>query len=144
MEPSLSVIRMLALPNTINLLSYRTTLLAKSQEQRSQKFHSMSFVSNCKLQPIRNRIICRHSAFGIKYIRYDHIFRLDIAMSYSQVMKVIDGSSDLSNNDGGLFLIDFLFFDSLVKRATVHVLQNNIEMSFIIKTSIHFQNVGML
>ena len=129
------------LPSTINRQSYHTQLLRVSMVPRSRKFHNMFFCVRCKWQPSRSRTTCIHSVSERFYIGNDDILRLDVSVSDTDVMQIVDRKGDLSYYCSSFILYQFLLLELLVKCSSLHILKYNIEMSLIIKKTIHFYNI---
>ena len=58
-------------------------------------------------------------------------------MRDTQIMHIFDSLSDIANDEGSLLLCDFALLELLIKRASVHILQHAVEMSFIFKEAVH-------
>jgi hypothetical protein len=78
------------------------------------------------------------------YIGYDYILRLEVTVSYSEVMEVINCLGNMTDNSCCLTFLDFAFFKFLVKSTAVHILKDNVEMSFVIEVAVHAQDVRMV
>jgi hypothetical protein len=65
-------------------------------------------------------------------------------MRYTHIVEIIDRFSYLPNYGSGLVLGQFSLLKFLVQSPSVHVLQNNEEVSLIIEETIHSQYISVV
>lgn len=111
---------------------------------RNQKFHNKFFFFHCTWLPNQNRKAYKHSNLTKMYVWDNYVLRLEISMSYPQIMKIIYWFSDLPNYGSRFILGQFPFFQLLVKSATIHILKNYIKVSLVVKEAIHSKDISMI
>ena len=141
--PCLLAVRRSSRLGTTGPLSCRSLRLTRSQGPRSRRSRSRFCVVSCKVQPSRSHKVYKHSKSAEKYIRQHNILRFDITMRDTQIMQIFDSLSDIANDESSLLLCDFALLELLIKRASVHILQHAVEMSFIFKEAVHAKDIAM-
>lgn len=78
------------------------------------------------------------------YVRYDYVLGFQVSVSNPHIMKILHRFSYLTNHVRCLFLAEFSLFQLLIQSPSVHILEDNVKVSFIIEESVHPQNIAML
>ena len=74
-----------------------------------------------------------------------YILRFDISMQNVMILNVANSLGNTSDTRGYLFLVNSLnYFHMCVKRSTLHVLGNNVDILFVIKNVVNFDYIGTI
>lgn len=64
-------------------------------------------------------------------------------MSNANIVEVVNGRSDLADDGGDLVLFDLFLLEFFVEGASVHVLEDDVEVSLIVEEAIHLKDIAV-
>lgn len=131
---------------TIYQFFSHTTSPSESQDTHREESRRMLNEGDClDKQTIRSRIVLWHSKWNSFYIVDNNIFRFYISVNDSQGMNLIDCFTHLLYYGCNFILSHWLWpFELMEKLPSSSHLKNNVDIVFIIKVAIHFDDIRVI
>ena len=127
------------------LSSHHIRFPSKSMDTRIEEYHKMLYASCCPNAPTnQNHITLSHPKSHQMYLVHHYVFRFYVSVNYSICVKLFNRRANLLHQICSFHLRHGLTsLQLLVKLTTQGHLQNNIDVIFVVKTTIHLDDVWM-